>query len=150
MYSPSADVQVSPWSWIDIRGGWEADVVSGASVATKAGGVYGAAHNADVVTAASVHDFRNVGHGEIELKEPLKKSLSVKNFATEPIKLTGVESSAKGIEAKIEPLTEGREYTIRVTLDPSLGKGPFHGKLTLHTDSAKMPQLDVELKGTVL
>jgi hypothetical protein len=89
-------------------------------------------------------------YGEIELKEPLKKSLSVKNFATEPIKLTSVETSTKGIDAKIEPLQEGREYSIRVTLDPSLGKGPFHGKLTLHTDSAKVPQLDVEIKGTIL
>ncbi|HEV7786889.1 MAG TPA: DUF1573 domain-containing protein [Thermoanaerobaculia bacterium] len=89
-------------------------------------------------------------YGDIELKEPLKKSVMVKNFATEPIKLTSVDTSLKGIEAKIEPLTEGREYTVRVTLDPSLGKGPFHGKLTLHTDSAKVPQLDVEIKGTIL
>lgn len=89
-------------------------------------------------------------YGEIELKEPLKKSLSVKNFATEPIKLTSIDSSTKGIAAKIEPLKDGREYSIWVTLDPSLPKGPFHGKLTLHTDSAKVPQLDVEIKGTVL
>ena len=89
-------------------------------------------------------------YGQIELKEPLKKSLSVKNFATEPIKLTSVETSLKGVEAKIEPLQEGREYNIRVTLNPALGKGPFNGKLTLHTDSAKVPQLEVELKGTIL
>ena len=89
-------------------------------------------------------------YGEIQLKEPLKKSVVVKNFATEPIKLTSVETSLKGVEARIEPLTEGREYAIRVTLDPSLGKGPFHGKLTLHTDSPKVPQLEVELKGIIL
>jgi hypothetical protein len=89
-------------------------------------------------------------YGEIQLKEPLKKTLGVKNFATEPIKLTSVDTSLKGVEAKIEPLQDGREYTIRVTLDPSLGKGPFHGKLTLHTDSAKLPQLDVEIMGTIL
>jgi hypothetical protein len=89
-------------------------------------------------------------YGEIQLKEPLKKTLGVKNFATEPIKLTSVDTSLKGVEAKIEPLQDGREYTIRVTLDPSLGKGPFHGKLTLHTDSAKVPQLDVEIMGTIL
>jgi len=83
VYSPSADVQVSPWSWIDVRGGWEADVVSGASVATKAGGVYGAAHNADVVTAASVHDFRNVGHGEIELKGNTTSLVAGYSYGTE-------------------------------------------------------------------
>jgi len=88
--------------------------------------------------------------GQIELKEPLKKSLAVKNFATEPIKLTGVDSSLKGVEAKVEPLEEGREYSIRVTLSPEMAKGPFAAKLTLHTDSPKVPQLEVELKGVIL
>jgi hypothetical protein len=64
VYTPSGDVQVSPFSWLDVRGGWEADVVSGASVATKAGGVYEATHGADVITTASVHDFRNLARGE--------------------------------------------------------------------------------------
>jgi hypothetical protein len=69
VYSPSADVQASPWSWLDVRGGWEADVVSGASVATKAGATYQATHPAaDVVTTASVHDLRNLGRGEVALK----------------------------------------------------------------------------------
>jgi hypothetical protein len=69
VYSPSADVAASPWSWLDVRAGWEADVVSGASVATKAGPTYQAAHpGADVVTTASVRDFRNLGRGEVEVK----------------------------------------------------------------------------------
>jgi len=69
VYSPSADFQVSPWPWLDVRGGWEADVVSGASVATKAGAAYQATHPAaDVVTTASVHDFRNLGRGEVAFK----------------------------------------------------------------------------------
>ena len=68
VYSPSADVQVSPWPWLDVRGGWEADVVSGASVKTKAGATYVANHSPDVVTTASVHDFRNLGRGEFTVK----------------------------------------------------------------------------------
>jgi hypothetical protein len=69
VYSPSVDVQASPWSWLDVRAGWEADVVSGASVATKAGPSYQSAHpSADVVSTASVHDFRNLGRGEVAIK----------------------------------------------------------------------------------
>jgi hypothetical protein len=68
VYSPSGDVQVSPFSWLDVRGGWEADVVSGASVATKAGAAYEANHGADVITTASVHDFRNLARGEFSVK----------------------------------------------------------------------------------
>jgi Protein of unknown function (DUF3570) len=65
VYSPSADLQVSPWPWLDVRGGWEADVVSGASVKTKAGPAYGAIHSPDVVTTASVRDVRNLARGEL-------------------------------------------------------------------------------------
>jgi hypothetical protein len=68
VYSPSVDAQVSPWPWLDVRGGWEADVVSGASVKTKAGAVYGANNRADVVTTASVHDLRNLGRGEVTIR----------------------------------------------------------------------------------
>lgn len=68
VYSPSASVQARPFTWLEVGGGWEADVVSGASVATKAGSAYGATHNPDVVTTASVHDFRNVALGDITLK----------------------------------------------------------------------------------
>jgi len=68
VYSPSVDVQASPFSWLDVRGGWEADVVSGASVKTKAGSSYGETHSPDVVTTASVRDLRNLGRGEFEIK----------------------------------------------------------------------------------
>jgi hypothetical protein len=88
--------------------------------------------------------------GKIDVKEPLRRVFDVKNFATEPIKLIGVETSGQGIEAKIEPLEEGREYTVKLTVNQGIAKGPFHGKLTIHTDSPKTPVLEVELSGTVL
>ncbi len=68
VYTPSADLQASPTPWLDVRGGWEADVVSGASVATKFGPSYRSSHAADVVTTASVHDVRNMARGEFALK----------------------------------------------------------------------------------
>ncbi len=68
VYTPSVDVRASPWQWLDVSAGWEADVVSGASVATKAGSVYANNHSPDVITTASVHDFRNLGHGEMSIR----------------------------------------------------------------------------------
>jgi hypothetical protein len=68
VYTPSGELEVSPTSWLAVRGGWEADIVSGASVATKAGAAYQATHAADVVSTASVHDFRNLGRGGFTLK----------------------------------------------------------------------------------
>ncbi len=69
IYTPGVDLQAVPWDWLQVRGGWEADVVSGASVSVKAGAAYQANHpGADVVTAASVNDFRNQAHGGFTLK----------------------------------------------------------------------------------
>ena len=88
--------------------------------------------------------------GQIDVKEPQRRVLDVKNFATEAIKVIGVDPPGQGIEAKVEPLEEGREYTVRLTLNSGMAKGPFHGKLTIHTDSPKSPVLEVELVGTIL
>jgi hypothetical protein len=89
--------------------------------------------------------------GQIKLTEPLKKALSVRNFATEPIKVTSIDPNLpKGIQTQLESLEEGRIYQVRVILSPELPKGPFTGKLTLHTDSPKVPTIEVEFKGIVI
>jgi hypothetical protein len=89
--------------------------------------------------------------GTIELKEPLRKAVNIHNFATEPIKVTSIDPSLPaGIETKLEPLEEGREYQVRVILNPSMPKGPFNGKFTIHTDSPKAPTIEVQLKGIVI
>ena len=92
----------------------------------------------------------NADFGKIEIKEPIKKALNIRNFATEPIKVTSVDPTLpKGIETKLETLEEGREYQVRIILNPELAKGPFLGKLVIHTDSPKVPTLEVEVKGIV-
>ena len=88
--------------------------------------------------------------GQIALKEPLKKALFVRNFATESINVTKIDNSVKGMDAQLEPVTAGREYQVRLTLKPEMGKGPFNGKITVHTDSPKTPTIEVEIKGVVL
>ena len=37
--------------------------------------------------------------GKVELKEPLRRALNIRNFASEPIKITGLEQSIPGVEA---------------------------------------------------
>ncbi|MEO6420016.1 MAG: DUF3570 domain-containing protein [Polyangiaceae bacterium] len=84
VYSPATNLRVSPSDWLDVRAGWEADVVSGASVAVKAGPAYQATHpGADVVTAASVHDFRNVANGGFTLKKDAVQLTSGYSYSTE-------------------------------------------------------------------
>ena len=86
----------------------------------------------------------------MEIKDATQKVLNIRNFATEPIKVTGVEENIPGIDVQLKPLDEGREYQVQLTLNPSLPKGNFDGKITIRTDSAKGPVLEVPLKGTIL
>ena len=91
-----------------------------------------------------------VDMGQVNGTNPVKFSLNVRNFATEPIKVTGISGDVQGLDAKIEPLQEGREYTVQVTFQPAAQKGPVNGKLTLTTDSKKVPSIEVQLKGSVI
>jgi len=70
VYTPGVDVSVTPAPWITIRGGYEADIVSGASVAVKAGAAYQAVNpGADVITTASVNDIRQSPRGGVTLRK---------------------------------------------------------------------------------
>lgn len=87
--------------------------------------------------------------GSIELKEPKKAVINIRSFSTEPIRVTSVEAGA-GVDAQLEQVQEGREYQVRLTLKPGIGKGPINHKITIHTDSPKQPVIEVDLVGTVL
>ncbi len=63
--APGAELSVTPWEFLAVNLGWEADIVSGASEALKAGPVLG---RPDVVSAATVTDFRNVVSGGATLQ----------------------------------------------------------------------------------
>ena len=88
--------------------------------------------------------------GSVTLKDARRVVFNVRNFATEPIKITGAEGSMPGAKTEIEPLQEGREYKVQIILPDNMAKGPFDGKLTLRTDSPKKPTIEVPLHGTVI
>jgi hypothetical protein len=70
VYTPGVDVAATPWEWMTVRAGYEADIVSGASVSTKAGSAYQATNpGADVITTASVHDVRHSPTGGLALRK---------------------------------------------------------------------------------
>lgn len=87
--------------------------------------------------------------GTLDLKEPFRRSFSVRNFATDPIHLSEPTPTVSGLQAKLEPIQDGREYQLQITLNPPMAKGPFAGKVTMKTDNAKLPVLELEVKGTV-
>lgn len=70
VYTPGVDLAVTPADWVTVRGGYEADIVSGASVSTKAGPAYQAVNpGVDVITTSSVHDVRHAPRGGLTLRK---------------------------------------------------------------------------------
>lgn len=69
VYTPGVALTANPAEWLSVRGSYEADVVSGASVATKAGRAYQASNpGVDVVSSASVKDVRHAPSGSITVR----------------------------------------------------------------------------------
>lgn len=91
-----------------------------------------------------------VDFGKFDLKEPRRFTFDVKNYATEQIKLVSVDPAGKGVGAELQPVEPGRHYSVHMTLNPDMGKGPFQGKLMVHTDSPKIPVVEVPYRGVVL
>jgi hypothetical protein len=89
--------------------------------------------------------------GTISLSEPRRVQYDVRNFATEPIAVTGVSTDVPGVKVTLEPVQAGRRYKVVVELDPAAMKeGPFAGQVRLTTDSAKAPVVSAELSGTLV
>ena len=83
VYTPAVDGRASPWEWLDIKAGWEADLVSGASVSVKAGPAYKATQPAaDVVSTASVTDFRNVVNGGFSIKNVVDSAAALRRSSS--------------------------------------------------------------------
>jgi hypothetical protein len=84
------------------------------------------------------------------VEAPIGKIVILHNFSTQPIVLTSAESDTKGVEVLLETVEPGREYNLKIALQPTLAKGPLNCKITVHADSKKVPDLVVPVKGTIL
>ncbi len=93
---------------------------------------------------------RVANFGRQRLAEPYQATLEVRNLSSGKIAVTGVSTDIPGVDAAVEPVEEGRTYRVQVTLQPTMAKGDFRGKLVLATSSPRRPAVEVELLGTVL
>jgi len=88
--------------------------------------------------------------GEIQAGQPIRFSVVVKNFLTEPMEITGVEFGGEEVESTVSEVEEGREYTVWITVEPEPAAGPLSGKVLIHTSHPKNPVVEVPLRGRVL
>src|SRR5262249_24522371 len=109
VYTPGVEASATPFEWLAIRAGYEADIVSGASVATKAGPAYAATHpGADVISTASVHDFRSQFNGGFTLKKDIVNITGGYTFSTEH----DYKSNAFFVSARTEPYEHDTQFEI--------------------------------------
>lgn len=76
--------------------------------------------------------------------------LQVENLTSSPVALESASVDVPGVSAEVEEIEAGERYRIVLTLAPSVGKGPFSGKLTLRTTSRVAPAVEVQLRGVAL
>lgn len=88
--------------------------------------------------------------GEVEAGEPVRFSVVVKNYLTEPVEITGVELDGKKVESTVTEVEEGREFTVWITVEPETAGAPLSGKVRILTNSPKKPAVEVPLRARVL
>lgn len=88
--------------------------------------------------------------GDVDGARPFRFTLDAKSFATESIVLERAECDLPGATVEIVPVTAGRAYKVRVTVPEGLPPGPIAGTVRLFTASAKVPRLDVPVRGRIV
>ncbi len=88
--------------------------------------------------------------GTRQIAEPYPAKIEVKVLGTDNVVLGEIATDVVGLEARIEPLEEGRLYNLLITLKPEMKKGKTSGTLSVKTSSDRQPVLDIRVTGTVL
>lgn len=65
------------------------------------------------------------------------------NNTGQPLKITKIEYESQRFEARMEPIKEGKEYTLLVKVNPDAQPGRTMEKVTLFTDNNRVPQVVV-------
>lgn len=93
---------------------------------------------------------RTADFERIELTEPVKTLLEIKNLGSDDVAVLGATTDLAGAETRIEEVAAGKHYIVEVTLQPGMAAGPFEGTVQIETSSALAPTVEVTVKGTVL
>ncbi len=79
----------------------------------------------------------------------LRASVHIKQFSEGLIEITSIDTDIVGLETAIEPITDGREYWLYITVPPTMPRGAFAGTVRLHTSSDLARVVEVPVSGTV-
>ncbi|MDX1643727.1 MAG: DUF1573 domain-containing protein [Thermoanaerobaculia bacterium] len=89
-----------------------------------------------------------VDFGQREVSGPVHASIQIKNFGEEAVEILGLTSDLPGLDGRVEP--DGHDFYLYLTLSPGLPKGDFSGKVVVETTSERVPELEIDVRGTIL
>jgi hypothetical protein len=98
-----------------------------------------------VAVVPSVYDF-----GSRTLDEEYAGAVEVQVLSSRPVRLGAATVNRAGIAASVEALEDGRRYNVVIRLTPGLPAGPVEGVVSVSTDNARYPTIDIPITGTVL
>lgn len=91
-----------------------------------------------------------VDFGEIPAGSDQQWGVLVRNFGERPLELGTVESEIPGVSVEVESVDQGRQYKLVFTPTAALPKGPFAGKVRIHTNLPQVEAIVVDLEGEVI
>ncbi|HID11578.1 MAG TPA: DUF1573 domain-containing protein, partial [Candidatus Latescibacteria bacterium] len=94
---------------------------------------------------------QRIDYGDIEASEPTKRTLVLVDYGDTSLKVTGVETSSPYIKARLDSVdSKENRYRIEVTLTPEVPVGRLSERLIVHTNSPRMPVIEVPIEGNVV
>lgn len=94
---------------------------------------------------------QRIDYGDIEVSEPIRRTLIVVDYGDTSLKVTGVGTSSPYIKARLDSVgSKENRYRIEVTLAPNVPVGRLSERLVVHTNSPRMPVVEVPIEGNVV
>jgi hypothetical protein len=90
-----------------------------------------------------------VSFGVVQHNQGTLRYVRLTNAGARPVKITGVTSSNKSVNATFEPVADGKEYKITLSLLPNTPDGALRGQLAISTDSPEQGTLSLPFFGIV-
>jgi hypothetical protein len=73
----------------------------------------------------------------------------LKYYGSAPLEIESVETTLPGVTANVEPVEDGREFKVWVTVGPEAPKGDFTGLVRVRTNHPRQPTVEIPVQGSV-
>jgi hypothetical protein len=73
----------------------------------------------------------------------------LKYYGSAPLQIESVETTLPGVTANVEPVEDGREFRVWVTVGPEAPKGDFTGLVRVRTNHPRQPTVEIPVQGSV-